>query len=473
MHLLMIGINHRTANVEQREKLALAAPDVVKFYEEVHQRFDGVECIVLSTCNRTEIYVATSEHGAPGCKDLCRLLAEFGGVVAEDLENFSICREQADALHHLFRVATGLDSMVLGETQVLGQLRRAYGHATKHGAVGPVFHRVFQHALATAKQMRSQYGIDTGCRSIGSVAVGFARQIFSDFSDKTIVGVGAGEMAKNSLLHMMKLSPRHLWLTNRSQGRAIALADHLHLDGPGSGVRPWEDLGQLLVEADVLLTSTGADRPLLTVTQFQAVLKKRRRRPLFVIDLAVPRDVESGVGQLSNVYLYNLDDLQSVVAHAADQRSEQVDPCDRVLAEAARSCLTQVQNRNLGALIRQLRRRLHTIGDAELQRTVHKLDADSKVASMIDEHTRRLINKILHLPLSQLDNADAQAPLDDYATALRLLFSLDTPDAPLTRGKRAKPLTEPPTSIPEPPASMGPPDSLRDQSMVEPLRCPK
>ena len=425
MRIVMVGLNHRTAPVELREKVALAGDDLDAALTELTLRFPAAECAVLSTCNRTEVYVVRGTHEPPSADELRALLTEYSAVSIEDITPHSIHREQEQALRHLFRVAAGLDSMVLGETQILGQVRRAYESAARRGTVGPVMHRVFQQALAAAKQVRTQTGIDAGRVSVGSVAVDFARQVFTDFTDKTVVGIGAGELAKTALRHLTTLQPKGLWLINRTADRAAMLAEQLHLTGPGGGVRPWEELDNLIVDADVILTSTGAREPVITAERFRPLLRKRRHRPLFIIDLAVPRDVEETIGAMSNVYLYNIDDLQSVIAETHGQRREQVERCEAGLADAVRSCLAQIQNRDLAGLIRQLRDRLNAIGHAERRRTVRKLDAGQDASDVIDEHTHRLINKILHLPLSQLDGGDPDAPLGFYAAALRRLFDLD------------------------------------------------
>ena len=432
MRLLMLGVNHRTASVEMREKLALASEDVEAFVVSLRARFveAGIECIPLSTCNRTEIYVAKPTHAAPSVDELRVFLAERSGVSVDDLAAVTIHREQDEALRHLFRVACGIDSMVLGETQVLGQVRRAYEQAIELDAVGPTLHRVFQQALATAKRVRYETGIDAGRVSVASVAVDFARQIFSDFGDKTVLGIGAGEMAKTTLHRLQELRPKALWIVNRTTERAAELAESLHLTGPRGGVRAWEEMDPLLIDADIVLTTTGAHRPIITVDRFKPLLRKRRGRPLFVVDLAVPRDVDPMIGAMNNVYLYNIDDLQAVVARTHGQRTKEVSRCEKMLGVAVRQCLAQIQSRDLGRLIRQLRHRLNDIGAVERERSLRKLvatrdDADSdEFERVLNEHTHRLVNKILHLPLSQLENDDAKAPLGFYAAALRRLFDL-------------------------------------------------
>lgn len=216
MRILLLGVNHRTAAVDLREKLALAVGDGDAAVADLHARFPGTECVVLSTCNRIEFYLARPTHQPPTADDLRRLLAQRSGLSPEAVTAASIHREGEQAVQHLFRVCTGLDSMVLGEPQVLGQVKRAYEAATAAGAVGPVLHRVFQGGLAAAKRLRTQTGIGVGRVSVASVAVDFARRIFDTFGDKTVLAVGAGEMAKATLQHLLKLGPGRLWVLNRS-----------------------------------------------------------------------------------------------------------------------------------------------------------------------------------------------------------------------------------------------------------------
>jgi glutamyl-tRNA reductase len=423
MRLLMLGVNHRTAAVEVREKLALAGPTLDAMLDAVRAVQAMTEVVVLSTCNRTELYLARPAHEPPTFDDLRTLVATRCGLTPEQLGGVTIQREQQEAAAHLFRVCAGLESMVLGEPQILGQVKRAYEAANERGCVGPVLHRVFQQAIRCGKDVRSRTGIDAGRMSVGSVAVDFARNIFERFDDKTVVAVGAGEMMKLALRHFGSLTPGRLWLTNRTHERAAAAAAAV----PRAQARAWDDLDSLLVEADVLLVCTGATTPILTTERFRPLHKRRRNRPLFIIDLGLPRDVEPGVGTLSNVYLYNLDDLQSVTVESHGQRSALVQQCEAMLLEQVRACVNAIQHQDLGQLVRQLRERLESLGRHEHDRTLRKLMTASPddYESVLAEHTHRLINKILHMPLSQIDRRNADAPLGFYAAALRRLFALD------------------------------------------------
>ncbi len=433
MRILLLGVNHRTADVQLREKLAMAGGPLNAALARLRETYADAEFVLVSTCNRTELYTARPSHAAPSIEDLRNVLADLSGVEVGAVTAATIHREQEQAVAHLFRVCSGLDSMVLGETQILGQVKRAYEVASAANAIGPVLHRVFQSALSAARKVRADTGIDAGRVSVGSVAVDFARQVFDDFADKTIVGVGAGEMAKTTLKHLKALNPHRLWLVNRTAQRAAELAATIGVGHPGGGPRAWDELDELMVDADVMVTSTGATEPIITAERFKPLARRRRNRPLFIIDIAVPRDVDPTVGGLSNIYLYNVDDLESVVEATRDQRRDLVAQCDGLLTGHVAACMSQLQNQDIGRLVRELRRRLLDIGEAERERTRRKLTAQlngdaERAEKILDEHTHRLINKILHLPLSQLDHGNPDAPLGFYAAALRRLFDLsDTP----------------------------------------------
>ncbi|MEM9021620.1 MAG: glutamyl-tRNA reductase [Planctomycetota bacterium] len=434
MRLLMLGFNHRTAPLELREALAF---DPTRAINDLRGAYASSECAVLSTCNRTELYLARPAHDPPTVEDLRRFVAQQTSVKPDAVTTASIHREQEQAALHLFRVCTGLDSMVLGEPQILGQVKRAYEAADQLGSVGPVLHRLFQGAITAAKQARAQTGIDQGRTSISSVAVDFARNIFDHFHDKTVLFIGAGEMIKTTVHHMKRLDPGKMWIINRSLDNAAALAQTLDLNGAARGARAWDDLEELLVEADIVVSCTAANEPILTAARFKPLVRRRRNRPLFLIDMAMPRDIEPRVGSFNNVYLYNLDDLLKTVEATTQGRRDQVGACEAILADHVERCMGEIRHRDVGRLVKQLRTRLADIAQAEHDRTARKLAAlngsaeEAHLEKLLQQHNHRLINKILHLPLSQLDRRDPDASLGFYAAALRRLFDLhDQPDMP-------------------------------------------
>lgn len=437
MRLLMLGFNHRTAPLELREALAFDTDRAADALRELRKRYPASECTLISTCNRTELYLARPIHDPPTIEDLRTFITEQTGADADAVRTASIHREQEDAATHLFRVTAGLDSMVLGEPQVLGQVKRAYELADGCGLVGPVLHRLFQGAITASKSVRRQTGIDQGRTSISSVAVAFAKNIFDHFGDKTVLAIGAGEMIKASLASLRRENPKRLLLINRTGQRATDLANQLDLTGSDHGARAWDDMDSLLIEADIVVSCTGATDPIVTEARFKPLLKKRRGRPLFMLDLAVPRDLDPKIGALRNVYLYNLDDLQQAVEATATGRRELVQEAEVLLRGHIDRCMGEIRHRDVGQLVKQLRQRLHDIAEAEQGRTAKKLaslngqSTEQAVEDLLAQHNHRLVNKILHLPLSQLDRSDPDVSMGFYAAALRRLFDLqDQPDMP-------------------------------------------
>lgn len=435
MRLLMLGFNHRTAPLELREALAFDNERAAKAIDSLRAVHRTSECVMISTCNRTELYLARPIHDAPTIEQLRGFIAEHTGVDAERIRTSSIHREQEEAATHLFRVSAGLDSMVLGEPQILGQVKRAYEHADALGAVGPVLHRLFQGALTAAKAVRNKTGIDRGRTSVSSVAVAFARNIFDHFDDKTVLAIGAGEMMKAAMASLSREQPKKLLVINRTLQRAVDLSQRLNLTGVDHGARAWEDMDKLLIEADIVVSCTGSNDPIVVEERFKPLLKKRRGRPLFMLDLAVPRDIDPAIGSLRNVYLYNLDDLQQAVKATETDRQELASRCESLLQPHIDRCMGEIRHRDVGRLVKQLRERLHDIAEEEQGRTTRKLAAlnghtsEQALEDLLKQHNHRLVNKILHLPLSQLDRSDPDAPLGFYAAALRRLFDLqDQPD---------------------------------------------
>lgn len=427
MRITLLGANHRTMPLQMREKLALSQKQLHAASAQLREKYPHSEFVFITTCNRTEMYVAHPANMSPDIEQMRQFLSEFCDVGMAGLTASTIHRENEQAVSHLFRVTSGLESMVLGEPQILGQVKRAYDTACDLKTVGPSLHKLFQQALTVGKQVRNQTGIDEGRTSVASTAVDFARQIFDRFNDKTVVGIGAGEMAKVTLRHLRDLKPQKIWLVNRSVENAQALLQQMGIPDSIGGVRQFSDLPQMLIDADIVITSTSAPHPIITADFLRPLLRRRRFRPLFLLDIAVPRDVESDVGALRNVYLYNVDDLQQVVEHTHSSRAEHVTDAEALIVEKVRLCLSQIQHRDIGHLIKELRSKLHDIGQQELDRTSHKMHGveGKQLEKLIEQHTQRVINKILYLPLSELNENRTEAPLGFYAAALRRLFDLD------------------------------------------------
>lgn len=436
MRLILLGVSHHQADLDVRERLAIDAAGRTRLIQRVlADASPGAELIVLSTCNRTELYLARPVHGQPDDDALLAALADEAGVDPASLGPLTVRRENEQAVLHLFRVAAGLDSMVLGEPQILGQVRRAYDASNRLGVAGPVMHQLFQQAVAVARDARAASGVDEGQTSIGSIAVAFAQQVFSRFDNKRVLGLGAGAMGKLALTHFASLQPARIDVINRTPARAVELVDQLPGPRDRIGARSLDDLEPLLAQADIVIACAGCDAPLVDMETMRRVVRARRRRPLLALDLAAPRNFAPEAASLANVFLYNLDDLRVLADDVWKQRAGAAEQAERVITPAAEQTMARLRHRDLGRLVRALRRRLFALAELEAQRTMRKLPADEQLAldadeadrlrEHLDEHAHRLINKILHKPLSQMDAADGAAPLGFYAAAMRRLFDLD------------------------------------------------
>ncbi len=421
MHLLCVGISHHTAPVALRERLTLdedRARAVLKQLHTAHQQSEGA---VVSTCNRLEVYLARPLHGHPRVEQVIALIATQCDCQTSDLVDAVYHHDNEAAVRHLFRVTCGLDSMVLGEHQIVTQIKQAYDLAQQSDTCGKVLHRLFQDALAASKQVRSETGIGAGRLSVASAAVDFASHLFASLHDKTVLSIGAGKMSRLAVQHFMEQQPAKLLVCNRSREAAHQLASAFGGEACG-----FDTLEQQLVDADVVITCTGANEPIATLSMMRRVVSTRSFRPLFIIDIAVPRDFEPAVSELPNVYLYNLDDLQRVVAGNQIQRTGEVDAAEAIVEQAVSVCYTQVQTGDFGDLVKQLRAQMDAMCRAEAERAAQRLQHGNghDPQRIVDELTDRLVNKILHRPLNELGKGTPQqAAL--YAAALRRVFALE------------------------------------------------
>jgi glutamyl-tRNA reductase len=425
--LLLLGLNHTTAPLDVRERLAFDAEQRAAALSAFRQRFGDCEAVLLSTCNRVELYVARQVHGHPRVEEMADFLAELRAVPTSSFRPHLYEKTDRSVVEHLFNVASSLDSMVLGETQILGQVRDAYDAASQLSAAGPMLHPLFQRAIAVGKQVMHETPLAEGRLSVASVAVDYARRIFDHFNDKVVLNIGAGKMAALVLRHFAELAPKRLIICNRDPAKAAALAQRF--DGHTAA---FEQLDDHLANVDIVITSTGSSRPIITTQQFAAVHRRRRFRPIFLIDIALPRDIDAGVGDLENVYLYNLDDLQQVVSQTQAGRGGAIDAARRIVAASVEDYARAHRVREMGPAIDQLYKRYHQLAQEELARTLNKLPNVSDAERQhLEELARRIVNKLLHDPVHALRRADeTHAPAEQYLHAMEQLFKLTSPQAP-------------------------------------------
>ena len=419
--LLLLGLNHTTAPLEVRERLAFNARQQADAVARFRQQFDNCELVLLSTCNRVEFYTARAIHGHPRDEELIQFLSDFHSLPTSQFAQHLYRRTDREVIDHLFHVASSLDSMVLGESQILGQVRDAYETCKTLSSVGPMLNPLFQRAIAVGKEVMHDTALGEGRLSVASVVVDYSKRIFDHFHDKTVLSIGAGKMATLVLQNFAALHPGRLLVCNRDPAKAEALATRF-----GGTPVPFESLADHLVAADIVLTSTGAAQPIITRQPFEHIRKRRRYRPIFLIDIAVPRDIEPSVGDADGVYLYNLDDLQQVVSQTQSQRTDAVGSARAIVAKHIDSFIAWHRQRELGPAIHGLYSRYHAIAQEELARTLNKLpNVTEAEKAHLEDLARRIVNKLLHDPVQTLRHAGVDhASAAPYLHALEKLFQL-------------------------------------------------
>lgn len=422
MKVLMVGCSHHNAPVRVRERLAFSPAQAGAALARLHERFPDTEAVLLSTCNRVEIYTAVeSPHAGPNHGDVVNFLAEFHGLPAEDVFDTLFERTGEDVVRHLFVVAASLDSMVVGEPQILAQVKQAYELAQRERTTGPLTNSIFQAALRVAKRVATETSINQRRVSIPSVAVSdFAKQIFERFDDKRCLLIGAGEMAEETLPYLRAEGVRDITIVNRNLARAEDFAKRL-----GVSVLPWDELSKGLTQADLVVSTTGAEQPVVTLPMFRKIEAARYQRPLFVLDLAIPRDFEPAIGDCLGVYLYTIDDLSAVCERNRDARQEELPTAQRIIDEETERFMTDLYHRATGPTIRRLRESCVRIKDEELRRLFDRLPSlDAATRQEVSQAFERLVNKVLHPPLESLrDEAQTGTP-HALLDALKRLFQL-------------------------------------------------
>ena len=423
MKLQVVGCSHHTASVELRERLAFSSAQTTDALNRLRTRYPETETVVLSTCNRVELYFAAEQPGrVPSHQEVVEFLADFHGIDAGEVFAEMFERTGRDAVQHLFTVAASLDSMVVGEGQILPQVKQAYEQATHGDATGPLTHLAFQAAIRSAKRVARETSINHKRVSIPSVAVlDLAKQFFERFDDKRIVLIGAGEMGEETLRYLVDEGAKQVTIVNRSLERASQLASRL----TGS-VQPWHSLAQQLVAADLIVSTTGSPKPIVTLEEFQEVNQRRAERPLLVLDLAVPRDFDPKIGDCVGVYLYSIDDLKKTCEANQQAREKEWPKAEKIIAEETDRFMTELNHRATGPTIRRLKQRADEIKQQELSRLQNKLGAiDTDQAAEIEQAFDRLVNKLLHPPLESLRDEAAQGPPHGLLEALRRLFKIN------------------------------------------------
>jgi glutamyl-tRNA reductase len=420
MHLLLVGVSHRTAPVEVRERVDFQARGVTEALGALAARGSTREAVVLSTCNRAEVYIACDDI-APTRDDVVGFVGDYHGLSLADLAPHVYDVSDLDAARHLFRVAAGLDSLVVGEPQILGQVKEAHSVATEAHTVGPVLNRLFHSSFAVGKRVRTETGLGSGAVSVSYAAVALARKIFGDLAGRNVLVVGAGEMGKLTALHMKSQGVHHMTIVSRTMAHAARTAEAIG----GASAAPWDELDATLGESDIVITATGAAAPILTKAHIEGVMRRRRSRPLFIIDIALPRDVEAAAGEIEQVFLYNIDDLQATVRENLARRASEMVRAEAIVTEEIDKFAAWFRSRGAVPTVVALRQRFEAIRQSELERLDFKLSTlPPEARTRVDEITHLIVEKLLLTPTEQLKAVGDADTVGAYTEALTRLFGL-------------------------------------------------
>lgn len=422
-HVLVVGVSHHSAPVEVREQLDFSRRGLGDALDRLIEHPGVSEAVVLSTCNRAEVYVGC-ERVDDARREVTRFLADFNELPPELLEPHIYAEIGDAAVRHLYRVAAGLDSLVVGEPQILGQVKQAYGEASDRARTGTVLNRLFHTAFGVGKRVRTETGLGDGAVSVSYAAISLARKIFGSLDGRHVLLVGAGEMGKLTAQHLRAHNVARIVVTSRTQAHGQALADSI-----GGVAVPWSGLRSQLEQADIVITATGATSPVVSRGDIALAMSGRRYSPLFVIDIAVPRDVEPEAAAIEHVFLYNIDDLRGIVEDNVARRHGEIRRADAIIEEEALAFAAWHQSRRAVPLVVALRKRFEDIRLSELERLSAKIDGlPPDARARVEDITRLLVEKLLHTPTEQLKAAADPRTVEAYADTLGRLFDLGTSD---------------------------------------------
>lgn len=424
MPFAVIGLNHRTAPIEVRERFAFASTEVTDALTHVLEGEGVVEAVLLSTCNRTEFYLHLSKH-EEAIRHVIQTLAQQAGELPRPAERYMYVKRSREAVRHLFGVVSGLDSLVLGEAQIQGQVRDAYeaarGLTGQRQAVRAVMNRLFQNALAVGARVRTETRLCEGAASIPSAAVELARKIFGSLRGRRGMVLGAGDMGELTLQCLVEEGVTSVMVASRNMMRAQKVAAKFG----GSSVA-FTDFWERLPEMDILITSTAAPHTMLTLQEFTRRMPEKLKSPLFIVDIAIPRDVEAGIGELPNVFLYAIDDLQHIVTANFEKRQAELPGAEAIIEEEIENFWRWYSGLRAVPFIRRLRERAEDLRQTEVDRALARLDHLSEGdRRQVERLSRDLLNKLLHYPTARMREAAADGREHDILEAARYLFAME------------------------------------------------
>ena len=425
MELFVLGLNHDTASIDLRERLFFPERELPKALDALGEVSELAERMILTTCNRVEVYGVAEGPLSQTVESVVACLGRYRSLDPAQFDGAFYTHTAAAAARHVFRVASSLESMVLGEPQILGQVKSAYSIARAEQSTGIVLNNLLEQAFHVAKRVRTETGIASVPVSIASVAVDLARKIFGDLAGRTVLILGAGEMAELALRHLMDDGVQSILVANRTYERAVALAEQFH----GRAVT-YDSFQQEMLKADIVISATSAPHLILEKEDIQKIIQERRHRPIFLIDIADPRDIDAACNEVDNVYLYNIDDLQSVAAANQKERQREAERAVPIVEREVELFLAWLRGLDVVPTIVSLRNRMEEIREAELRKAMSRLgDLTPEQRETIVSLTTAMVNKFLHQPMSELRRRAVHQDGHLYSTVLRRLFGLEEKDS--------------------------------------------
>jgi len=421
MNLIIVGLSHKTAPVEIREKLSFPSQTIGEPLNRLCTSYEINEGVIISTCNRVEIFAVTQDI-EKGLRQVKRFISDYHNIPMEGLDEHLYTYTSEDAARHIFRVASGLDSMVLGEPQIFGQVKDAYGYALQHRTAGVIINKLFHKAFSVAKRIRTETKIGSSAVSISYAAVELAKKIFGTLEGKSVMLIGAGEMAELAAKHLLSNGVQEIIVANRTYERAIEMAKGFN----GTPIM-FREFPHYLKRVDIVIASTAAPKYIIRPEQIDEVIKERKNRSMFFIDISVPRNVDPLINNIDNIYLYNVDDLQGVVEANMKERAKEARAAEVIIDEEIENFYKWVKSLDVVPTIVALKKKIEDIRKGEVEKALSGLNGlQEKDIQVIDAMTKAIVNKIVHDPVTHLKKEANKVEGDFYIEAARRLFDLNT-----------------------------------------------
>jgi glutamyl-tRNA reductase len=419
MNLIIVGLNHKTAPIEMREKLFFPPDKIGEALKRLLASYDVNEGVIISTCNRVEV-IGVAYEIEKGTWEIKRFLSEYHGIPLEELDEYLYVHTAEDAVQHAFRVASSLDSMVMGEPQILGQVKDAYSRAVHNDTAGVIMNKLFHKTFSVAKRIRTETKIGSSAVSISFAAVELAKKIFGDLTGKSSMLIGAGEMAELAARHLLSSGVREIILTNRTYEKAVDMAR----DFNGTAIM-FREFPHYLKNVDIVIASTAAPKFIIRPDEVHDLMKERKQRPMFFIDISVPRNIDPLVNNIGNAYVYDIDDLQGVVQANLKERTKEARKAEAIIEEEIGTFYRWIKSLDVVPTIIALKNCFEGIRKAELEKAASQLENFSdKDQQTLDAMTRAIVNKILHNPITHLKRESDKIEGDLFIDAVRRLFDL-------------------------------------------------